>query len=57
MLNTQYNIQHVQPGNSWEESFVIIAYTHTLIDNYNSSYFQSLIYDVNLNKAGSYPPY
>lgn len=57
MLNTQYNIQHIQPGNSWEQSFVIIAYTHYLILNYESSYFQALLYNSNLNKHSDYPPY
>ncbi len=57
MLNAQYNIQHIQPGNSWEQSFTIIAYTHILIFNYESSYFQALIYDSSLNRPGLYQPY
>jgi hypothetical protein len=57
MLNSQYNIQHIQPGNSWEQSFIIIAYTHTLFANYASKYFQALIYDSTLNRPGKYHPY
>ena len=36
MLDTQYHIQNLQPGNSWEQSFIIIAYTHTLLENFAS---------------------
>lgn len=57
MLNTQYNIKHLQAGNLWEDSFMIIAYTHTLLANYASQYFQALIYDSTLNQPGMYQPY
>ena len=51
LLNSQYNIQHIQPGNSQEEAFFIVSYTNKLLSTMTQSIFQELLFNKKLNPS------
>lgn len=57
LLNSQYNIQHIQPGNGIEISFYIVFYTQEIISNFKQKVFSSLLYDIELNSYQLLQPY
>jgi hypothetical protein len=57
LLNTQYNLQHVQPSNHQEQAFFIQYYTELFLTTMRNENFQQMLFDTALNPSGLHSPY
>jgi hypothetical protein len=57
LLNTQYNVQIMNLGNNFVETFVIVEYTQQLILTLGRHDFLLLFYDISKNTPEMFKPY